>query len=177
MNLLHESRGILERAGYAIAPGKDRNTFFFENENVVGFLWVIPTAQEIADKWEEKQGEFLRQNDMSLRSAVEKSWNVYSVLLAEEGCEEPLQKELKTIEEDFVGTRKIAQAGITSTAHLIRALYPLIPIHNVVQLQEEDGLQRLQERLSSLPNEALSSLLGSSSAKATVQVLLENVED
>ena len=57
------------------------------------------------------------------------------------------RRELLSIEEDFQSTRKIAQSNLMSPADVTRALLPLLPIQNLVELRQDDPLARLRDRV------------------------------
>jgi hypothetical protein len=147
VNLLDEARRVLERARYRVFSNQPAS-FQFEDETVMGFLAVFETGEEILAQWREQQTSFLRLNSAKLRNAGIKSWNIYSVFLADVSRLQETRRELMSVEEDFQSTRKIAQANIVGTADIVRSLLPLIPIQNVVQLRQDYPNATLRDRIS-----------------------------
>jgi len=147
MKLVDEARSVLERAGYRVFS-KEPVSCQFEDETVMGFLAAFESGEEIVSQWRDRQTSFLRMNAVRLRQAGIKSWNIYSVFLADVNYSKETGRELLSIEEDFQSTRKIAQANLTSSADVVRSLLPLIPIQNIVQLRQGESHATLRERIS-----------------------------
>ena len=177
MNLFEEARKVLEVAGYVTSAGQTPDVFNFEDLSLFGFVRVTRSVSEIIQQWQAGQDEFLRKNDDQLRKSREKSWNVYSVFLT---ADEPSSDEvnaLARVEEDFRGTRKLTGTGLHTSGHVTRALLPLIPIQNPVDLDNEDALKRLLTRLTSMPPEVLDALSRLFSATELKEILLRSHED
>jgi hypothetical protein len=139
MDVYAECKRLLEVNNYEILPSTTAlDQFRFEDESLMGMVWVVASPQEIIENWRAKQERFLKENAVQLRKAQDKSWNMYVVLLAE-GTPRPDEKaKLAEIEEDFRSARKIAQADLKTRLDLQRALYPLLPIQNFVSPDEEN---------------------------------------
>jgi hypothetical protein len=157
MRILEEARNILESNGYFVSPVSE-NTLEFEDETLVGFVSEAPLT-EIVESWSTQQDQFIKDKASYLRKSSLKSWNLYSVFLSSDPGDDRTRKTVSRIEEDFRATRKIVQIGITTPNDVMHALYPFIPIQNVVTLGGDDLKQKLRSRLSMLPQDALSALM------------------
>jgi hypothetical protein len=128
MSLLERTRSLLEDAGYdSSAAGMPADQFAFEDDNVYGFVAVLPSVARLMDGWERLQDDFIQRNSHSLNSVPEKAWNVYAVFLTEDDPDEEMRRRLLGIEEDFRGARKIARSGVRAH-NLAAALAPLLPV-------------------------------------------------
>lgn len=157
MIILDEAKGILETNGYFVSP-LSGTSFQFEDGTLVGFV-VQSSLAEIVASWSQQQDQFIRENASYLRKSAPKSWNLYSVFLSSDIPNEEARKSVARIEEDFRATRKIVQTGLATPSDVQRALYPFIPIQNVVGISAEDLKQKLSSRLTGLPSAALQALL------------------
>lgn len=138
MDVYSECKRLLELSNYEVIPNVAAlDQFRFEDESLMGMVWVVSTPAEIINNWKTRQDRFLRENASQLRKSETKSWNIYVILLAEAppGTAEKLK--LVEIEEDFRSARKIAQGDLQTRLDLQRALYPLLPIQNSVAPQED----------------------------------------
>ena len=146
MNLSELARAALQGAGYRCAATEDGD-LVFEDDTLLGFVTVQPSARHILDSWRAKQEAFLRSHATPLRRDAGKAWNVYSVFWTTIACAPEGAAALLEVEEDFVGTRKLARAGVQIEDDVSEALYPLLPIENSVALAEGDALARARARL------------------------------
>jgi len=78
------------------------------------------------------------------------------------------------IEEDFTSTRKIARADMATADEVQRALYPLIPIQNLLKMQGAQQELGIAQRFHDWPDSALRALLGNGTAEDIVEMLLED---
>jgi hypothetical protein len=169
MNLSELVRAALQRAGYRCAGTQDGDVVF-EDDTLLGFVSVQGSARDILGNWRAKQEDFLRSHATPLRKDAGKAWNVYSVFLAPNACAPEEAAALLEVEEDFVGTRKLARAGIETEDDVSEALYPLLPIENSVALAEGDALVRVRARLDFLAE--ITALI-----TGTEEVSLEEIAD
>lgn len=160
MDILTQSATLLKHFDYAIAirDFAEQRAVYFEDESLLGIVWVDELNAILAG-WEMIQDRFIRENAPKLRRSLAKTWNLYVVFLTNERASEDKQRLLSNIQEDFRGARKIVQSGITGEAQLIRALYPLLPIQNLVSLDSEDPAARIRGRLQQIPATALDALV------------------
>lgn len=173
MNILDEARSVLEAAGYrtALAPASAL-TCYFEDQSVVGAVFVHESVSKMLAKWQESQDSFLGANSRPLRTDPMKAWNIYTIhLTADSGSGADATKAF-TIEHDFRGTRKIARVGIASRAGVKEALLPLLGIQHRPTLSSRDLSQRLRERLA-LASPTLVRLVGAADEEVVAAELLE----
>jgi hypothetical protein len=161
LDLVSAARRLLDGAGYATRVASSVDSLIFEDDSLFGFVWVAPDVRSILESWHEKQAAFLRDRDQQLQKSRGKSWNIYSVFLAESDPSPSDENSLALIEEDFRGTRKLARAGLHTTSQATRALLPLIPLQNLVVLGEEDTMIRLKARLVSMPGNLFDAIVDS----------------
>lgn len=160
LDLIAEAKRVLERNKYSVLWTRDaENTVYFEDENLMGFIWAAPTVSDICREWEARQDSFLRANSPFLRKSDLKAWNLYAVLLAMDEPTNDQKLALVGIEEDFRAARKIARGGISTSRDVVNALLPLIPVQAAVSISREDELARLRERVTSVPRPVVHVLL------------------
>jgi hypothetical protein len=107
-----------------------------------------------------------------LRRADRKAWNTYLVLVSERTGNYGENIMLGAIEEDLVGTRKIARAGITNAEDVQAALLPLLAIQGAPRLDPVDMPAEIRLRTSELPGMLVDAFL-SGASNATLTQLLE----
>src|ERR1051325_3174630 len=107
MNLVDEAQQILEQTGYYVRSSNLGESFDFEDETLYGFLKIYPSAEAIVEHWEKEQDEFLQRYARRIRANPPKAWNAYSVFLTATDAPGDVKTELRQIEDDFRGTRKI----------------------------------------------------------------------
>jgi hypothetical protein len=173
MDLRLESESILENSGYRVRESlEDLPMIYFEDSSLVGFISIEPSCQGLLKTWKTKQDAFLQNNAQRFRSASYKAWNAYSVFLTDDTCSAEEKNELRLIEEDFRGTRKIAVANLVTREDLRRALYPLLPIQNLMSLQGRNASDLLFERLP-LTESQKTAFLTDESAEQFVKHLID----
>jgi hypothetical protein len=176
MNILEETRKILAAADYLLKDFLEHPNFlYFEDESLIGFVSIHESIESILVNWKKEQDFFLKSNARFLRTAPTKAWNVYSVFLTQDVGTGEARNSLFDIEEDFQGTRKIARSALISRADVVRALYPILPIQNLVNIMPEEPIERLRERIE-LPKKHLALLLGNKKAEEVAEFLIEEPE-
>ena len=158
--VLELARKILRDAGYTVTPAAAERSLQFEDEGVLGSLHVFEKVRDLLESWQREQDSFLRKSANALRAEPAKAWNGYTVVLCAEPCPQELRPRLEEVEEDFRGTRKIAQAGVQSMEDVERALLPLLPLQLVAVLPIEDPMRRLRSRLQDSPSRVVEGLVG-----------------
>ena len=154
---------VLRDAGFDTWTSESPPATVFENPAVMGFLHVFDSSKNLLAGWEERQQLVLRRYAPKLRSAGEKSWNVYSIFVTADHVPE-LASTIDAIEEDFSLTRKIARSGVKTKADAETALLPLTGIRAQPLLEETDLRARLRLRLEETPASATSAFLAECSA-------------
>jgi len=173
MSLLHDVEAVLITAGYETRLASEpKGSVYFEDDSIFGFCVAYPSVAELLAGWLPNQERFLVTNAPSLRRANQKSWNCYAVHLTQTRPSDEEVRRLFEIEEDFRSTRKIARAAVASAGDLTRALYPLLPIQNVVRIRGGDANKELAERLH-WPAGAVRALLGRGTPSDILDLLLE----
>jgi hypothetical protein len=144
----------------------------FENDTVVGFVLHYADAESMLKDWRGRSTEVLTTAQFRLRRLDAKAWNAYLLLLADEPGDYGQTIAIGAIEEDLVGTRKIARAGISAVAEMRSALLALLPIQNTPKLESVDLPAEIRLRTSELPAEVVETFL-SGAPESTVLQLLE----
>lgn len=161
VDLITEVRRVLEKTNYSVLRTRNADdTVYFEDGNLMGFVWAAPTVHDICKEWEARQDSFLKSNSQILRKSDLKAWNLYAVFLAMDEPSGEDRPTLVAIEEDFRAARKIARGGISTSKDVLNALLPLLPIQAMVSVSREDTLVRLKERVTSVPPSAVEIVLG-----------------
>ena len=173
MNIIDESRGLLEISGYKTKYSElEANFLYFEDDSLLGFVISFSTTDNLLKYWKEKSDKFLMKNADRLRSNPRKAWNIYSIFLTTEEPASPIFNELLEIEDNLQSSRKIARSNIKTREDLLYALYPIIPIQNRVVLQPENFIERVRDRIS-LGERTLTAFLGASDAEEVANFLIE----
>jgi hypothetical protein len=166
VRIIEEARDVLEKYHY-IVSSRSEDMLQFEDETLLGFICVL-SLESLLRTWSRRQDDFLRSNARTLDNSALKAWNLYSVFLSSDVADDVARKSIITIEEDFRASRKVVLAGVQTTADVIRALYPFIPIQNIAALETSDSLRKLQGRLSALPPAAVDVLLRDPSSNESI---------
>ena len=163
----------LDLGGYAVALGGDTEgqIITFENASILGFVICFPDPAALIDRWRSASERALKAAQFALRRADAKSWNAYVVLLAEAPGDYGQNIALGAIEEDLVGTRKIARAGIATSEDARAALLPLLEIQNAPQLEAVDMAAEIKLRTSELPTELVEAFLSEAADSTLIQLL------
>ena len=176
LDLLQEVQVTLRRSGYSANPFS-ADEMVFEDRDLFGFVWVAPTVDGLTKGWEVRHDNFISRRAGSLRKAADKAWNLYAIFLTQDKPTELERAALSRIEEDFRASRKIASGDLNTPEHVIRALYPLSPIRNVVSLEAEATSERFSARLSNIPRKALDLLLREQDLTSIIQEFIEAHEN
>lgn len=173
MNVLHEARTVLEKQGFGVTPSDSIDEILFEDNSLLGFVWAAQTVKTLLRDWQSRQDNFLRRSSRSLGASGLKAWNLYAVLLTQDIASGDQRPQLLLVEEDFRGARKIARSDLLMPEHVLRALYPFVPIQHVATVQREDLLKRFADQVSGLPKRAVDTILKADPSRDNVQILLE----
>lgn len=131
----------------------------FENDLNLGFIHCFQTTEELLNKWLSQNDEVLSRFQFQLRTAGEKSWNVYSVFLSTGPSTEQQNILMGRIEEDLSGTRKIMRAILPDIDGARTGLLPLLGIQNPPILGPVDMIEEISNRTSGLPSKAVHAFL------------------
>ncbi|MGR4930610.1 hypothetical protein ACIPUD_27960 [Bradyrhizobium sp. CAR08] len=160
---------ILTDAGYAM--GKIGQTTTFEDDVVLGFVFMYPDAAALMERWYDDHTQVLKNAQFALRRSDAKAWNVYFLALADQPANYAEKVTLSAIEENLVGTRKIARAGMIVGDDLREALLPLLPIHNTSQVQAVDMPAEIRLRTTELSTELVEVFLSDAPVDTVLQML------
>lgn len=174
IDLIEECQHLLDQIGCATVSVKAnvRLALAFESDVVLGFVVAYDDPSQLLEEWKPDTKVLLNDHQLGLRRAQRKAWNTYTIFLA---CDEPTYGQklaLTAIEEDLVGTRKIARAGIRDVEGLRTSLLPLLPIQNAPRLEPVDMTSEIRLRTTELPPRIVDAFL-SSAQQAVVAQLLE----
>ena len=175
IDILAISERVLTDFGFTVdrrATGR-RDGLVFEDPAVLGFLFDYADASELIKDWETDADRAVAANQFGLRRAAQKAWNVYVVLLAAGAADYAQSIALGAIEEDLVGTRKIAHAGVANIDELRSALLPLLPLQSAPRLEAVDMVVEIRERTTELPMRAVDAFLSTADEAVVIQVLEE----
>lgn len=171
MDLLQEATKILEANDYVLSRNAS-GMIEFEDNALVGFVCEIAAA-DIPARWRELQDGFISRNAARLRRSGLKAWNLYSVFLSADVPAGDLRRRLQSIEDDLQATRKLVHAPIESAKDVERALYPLLPIQNVLSLLPDNLERKLRSRCRELPTSAVDALFSGKDERASLQAFEE----
>lgn len=145
----------------------------FENQSLVGFVHVFPTAEMLLHSWREAQQFSLARYAAVLRPAGAKAWNVYSIFLTAGMCSATQAFQIERIEEDFALTRKIARCNVGIGADVANAILPLLPIKLSVPVTATDFVAQLRNRLRDVQPELANAFLERTSVAEVAKLLVE----
>ena len=168
---------VLADAQIASAPADvdGCSSILFESETVIGFILEYADVDALLGSWEGDSQRLIARYQFALRRAGEKAWNVYLVLLTPDSAKSGQRVALSAIEENLVGTRKIARGGTTTSEDVAAALLSLLPLESSPRLDPVDIKAEITLRASELSATAIQAFL-SSASDATVLELLEESE-
>lgn len=174
-DLITDSVEILVAAGYAIerVSAPKREALAFENSVCLGFVFAYDTTEQLLLEWGNDAKAVISRYGLALRGAGEKAWNVYVVLISGGPRKEALQASLTELEEDLIGTRKIARDGICSSADLRSALLALLPIQSAPKLEAVDMPSEIRMRASDVDPKGIDAFLSSADDSVVLQLLEE----
>ena len=77
---------LLSDAGYSIGALETEQgaVTTFENNTVLGFILYYPNAETLIEEWRKHSSLVLDHAQFALRTAGQKAWNTYLVLLADQ---------------------------------------------------------------------------------------------
>ncbi len=166
-------REYLAEGGYWVGglPASTGDILTFENDTILGFVIYYLDPQSLIDSWHKDSGVVLNSAQFFLRRSETKAWNTYFVFLADHFPDYGQSIAIGSIEEDLVGTRKIARAGVVASDALRSALLPLLPIQNTPQIEAVDMVEEVRLRTQGLPSELIETFLSGASDATLLQIL------
>jgi hypothetical protein len=156
----------------SVREGKSE-CLLFEGAAVIGFVLFYSDADSLLREWEDDINDLATKHQFGLRRAQAKAWNTYAVLLAAAPPSPTNQIALSAVEENLIGTRKIARAAIEKAEDVRAALLPLLPIQNAPRLEAVDMKAEIQLRTTELPALLVQAFLSDASDATVARVLEE----
>lgn len=174
-DILLNSADLLTEAGFLTrhVSISEHEALVFENPTVIGFLLTYDAPLALVKNWEREANRLIADHQFFLRRAGQKAWNTYVVLLAAGVTDYASLAALTAIEEDLVGTRKIARGQIGDIADLRAALLPLLPLQTAPKLEAVDIVAEIRQRSTELQPRAVDAFLSSADEAIVIQVLEE----
>ncbi len=166
-------RQLLVNEGYSIGELQvsGGRVVIFENATVFGFVLLYIDSASLLERWQSNCDQVLRGMQFRLRQAGEKAWNTYAVLLSDNHTSPDDGVKLQAIEENLVGTRKIARTGVKDSDVLRLALLPLLGIQNAPKLEPIDMADEIRMRTSELPSELVNGFIADAPKSFMTQLL------
>lgn len=154
---------VLEDASYThfVVDDPTISCVGFENDLSLGFVYSFQSTEGLLENWKSYSENILSRFQFQLRSAGDKSWNVYSVFLSVGSSTEQQNSLMGRIEEDLSGTRKIMRAVVPDVEGVRSGLLPLLRIQNPPILGPVDMIEEISVRASGLPTKAVEAFLHS----------------
>ena len=175
IDLLKESQRLLSETdgATALVETSRGKALAFEGVTVLGFIVAYDDPAQLLDRWGTDARVLINDYQLALRRAERKAWNTYTVFLSCAAANPGEQVALSAIEEDLIGMRKIARAGIIDLETLRAALLPLLPIQNAPRLETIDMPEEIRARTTELPSRVVEAFLSGAQDAIVVQVLEE----
>lgn len=172
--LLLDIQSVLASADYRVAfPSQDSASMYFEDESLLGAVFVMDSVDALLDGWEHTQDTFLRRHGSAFSSDPFKAWNCYTVFLTSESRGSVDRSRLIAIEEDFRGSRKLVGTGVASKPDIERALAPLLSLRHLRMSAKGSLHASVSERLGS-PDGPLQDILRDVDIEVIASLLLES---
>lgn len=175
MDIIARSEEVLAEAGFDARqiPIADGEGLAFEDATVVGFLFAYANPSQLIERWAQDSETAIASQQLGLRRGGQKAWNAYVVLLSRAEADYVQSVRIGAIEEDLVGTRKIAFAGIRDDGDVRAALLPLLAIQSSPKLEAADISREIRQRTTQLPSRAVDAFLSRADEAVMIQVLEE----
>ena len=176
IDVTQEIEIALRNGGYESSRTKvgDRVVVSFEDSVVLGFAHFFETTDELWELWREAERSVLNRYSTQFRSAGDKAWNTYTVLLAREDTSTMSFERVARIEEDMRETRKIVHTPVQSSEDVRIAILPLLPLLNQPKLKATDFAEQIRAQPSGLSAVTLEAFLGSASSETIATLLKED---
>jgi len=164
---------LLTAADYVLLRLADTETpsLAFEGRTVVGFMHVYDIPSDLVRFWQRDHEDAIRRLSFAFRRAGDKAWNTYAVFLAAADPDVRATHAMHVIEEDLSATRKIARAGLHTSADVRSALLPLLPVVNAPLLERIDIASEMRERAQDVPPAALDAFLQNRPEEEVLELL------
>lgn len=167
---------VLENAGYQtwLVLNTQIPTVGFEDEATMGFACTFESPRSLIERWRDTEAALLARHAAQFRSAGDKAWNVYTVLLTDAHANEEERREVRWIEEDLERTRKLTATGVQLRDDVTGALLPLLPVLAKPLLAPEDARERLLRRTDTIAPQVRDALLDNSVSAGEIAIRLRS---
>ena len=174
-DILTSSADLFSEAGFMTrnVSVNGREALVFESATVIGFLLTYDDPHVLIETWDKDATRVIADHQFFLRRAGQKAWNTYVVLLAAGNTDYAILAALSAIEEDLVGTRKIARGNIRDISDLRAALLPLLPLQTAPKLEAVDIVAEIRQRATELQPRAVDAFFSTADEAVVIQVLEE----
>lgn len=175
MDILSLTAQVLNEAGFSTAEIQVGNGLglAFESHTVLGFAFAYVEPNDLVTRWSQDANAAIAAHQFGLRRAGNKAWNTYIVLLSSGIPDQALSARIGAVEEDLVGTRKIASAGIAGAGDVRKALLPLLPIQTAPKIEAANIPEEIRSRTTQLPPRAVEAFLSNADTSVVLQVMEE----
>lgn len=165
---------VLEAADFATQNATTRRqSIVFENDTVIGFLSIYEDVQSLVSDWQLDLDGLVKAYQFPLRRSGDKAWNTYAVLISAAEASFSESVVLSAIEENLIGTRKIARSGMRDVADVREALLTLLPLQSAPKLEAVDMGEEIRLRATELASRAVDAFLSDADEAVVIQVLEE----
>lgn len=173
MELLSASEELLEAAGFETerVTSANNHSLVFEDATIAGFVLFYDGPASLMTNWERDSKQLIETYQFGLRRAGTKAWNLYTILIASDTGTTAQLAQLNSIEEDLVGTRKIARCSVTSISGLQEVFLPLLKLHAAPQMRAVDIRSEIRLRATELEQRVVDAFLSESDDSSIVQVM------
>lgn len=164
---------LLREAGMASVqtelPGA--TALVFEGATVLGFVLIYDDVESLLGRWRRDTHSLIAVHQFGLRRAQSKAWNTYEVLVGLSTPTDLQRAALRAIEEDLVGTRKIAWGGAPSPGLMKEALLPLLPLQHAPYIEAIDMKAEIRLRTTEIPPDLVDTFLSAAAESHVAQAL------
>jgi hypothetical protein len=152
MIVADDAISLLQSSGYQSQSRLDGAVVAeFEDAAIFGFLASYETTADLLNRWKSDHDAYVRSRVQHVRAAAEKRSNMYAVFVSRNSAGREQLREIREIEENFVGSRKIVGTGVTSREQLRSVFLPLLPMQSTARIADADLERRLEKRLDGRP--------------------------
>lgn len=173
MDLLQSSSDLLTSIGFSTARIEvdGRESLMFEDDTVLGFVFAYQKPVDLVRDCQQAMDRAVADHQFALRRAGQKAWNTYAILLAAEPGTDIEAASLSAIEEDLVGTRKVARMDVRDPAEIRAALLPLLPLQAAPKLEAVSIPLEIRQRATELSPRIVDAFLSPADESVVLQVL------
>lgn len=178
-DMLQDCAEVLEDAGFsthhteipAVDGGGKLETLTFEDSTVLGFVVAYDDPAQLIGSWKADGDRIAMRHRDALKTAKQKAWNAYLVLISRGVADFGQSLVLGQVEENLEAMRKITKAGVTGATGARMALLPLLPFRAAPSLDPIDMRQEIESRSTELDDEVIAAFLSNADESVIMQLL------